>query len=100
MLRRGFRNHTSCALKAFPCIGMKFDLFCNACRFSHMSLNPAFDQFPKEAALIGRMVTSFGELELTFSMLAGTALKDQSLALRAVYRGRSTGGRIDLVDVI
>jgi hypothetical protein len=65
-----------------------------------MSLNPAFDQYEKEAALIGRMVTSFGELELTFSMLAGTALRDQALALRAIYRGRSTGGRIDLVDVI
>src|ERR1700722_15105076 len=65
-----------------------------------MSLNPAFDVYPDEAALIGRMVTSFGELELTFSMLAGTALKDQSLALRAIYRGRSTGGRLDLVDVI
>lgn len=64
-----------------------------------MSLNPAFDDRPAEAALIGRMVTSFGELELTFSMLAGTALRDQSLALRAIYRGRSTGGRIDLTDV-
>jgi hypothetical protein len=46
------------------------------------------------------MVTSFGELELTFSMIAGTALKDQALALRAIYRGRSTGGRIDLADVL
>jgi hypothetical protein len=65
-----------------------------------MSLNPAFDEYPVEAGLIGRMVTSFGELELTFSMIAGTALRDQGLALRAIYRGRSTGGRIDLVDVI
>jgi hypothetical protein len=65
-----------------------------------MSLNPAFDQYEKEAALIGRMVTSFGELELTYSMLAGTAIKDQALGLRAIYRGRSTGGRIDLGDVL
>jgi hypothetical protein len=65
-----------------------------------MSLNPAFDVYPVEAGLIGRMVTSFGELELTFSMLAGTALKDQALGLRAIYRGRSTGGRIDLADVL
>jgi hypothetical protein len=65
-----------------------------------MSLNPAFDQYPAEAALIGRMVTSFGELELTYSMIAGTAIKNQNLALRAIYRGRSTGGRIDLADVL
>jgi hypothetical protein len=65
-----------------------------------MSLNPTFDQFPTEAALIGRMVTSFGELELTFGMIAGTAIRDQALALRAIYRGRSTGGRIDLADVL
>jgi hypothetical protein len=65
-----------------------------------MSLNPAFDQHPKEAALIGRMVTSFSELELTFGLIAGNALNDQALALRAIYRGRSTGGRIDLADVL
>ena len=64
-----------------------------------MSLNPAFDAFPAEASLIGRMVTSFGELELTFSMLAETAIKNQTLTLRAIYRSRSTGGRIDLADV-
>jgi hypothetical protein len=56
-----------------------------------MSLNPVFDDHPVEAALIGRMVTSFGELELTYSLIAGAAIKDQSLALRAIYRGRSTG---------
>jgi len=65
-----------------------------------MSLNPAFDDHPVEAGLIGRMVTSFGELELTYSMLAGTAIGNQGLALRATYRGRSTGGRIDLADVL
>jgi hypothetical protein len=65
-----------------------------------MSLNPAFDTYPVEASLIGRMVTSFGELELTYSMIAGTALGDQALALRAIYRGRSSGGRIDLADVL
>lgn len=64
-----------------------------------MSLNPAFDQYPNEAALIGRMVTSFSELELTFGMIAGTALGIQSLALRSLYRGRSTSGRIELSDV-
>jgi hypothetical protein len=65
-----------------------------------MSLNPAFDNYPIEAALIGRMVTSFSELELTFSLIACTAIKDQSLGLRAIYRGRSTSGRIELADVL
>src|SRR5712664_573824 len=65
-----------------------------------MSLNPVFDDYLVEASLIGRIVTSFGELELTYGLIAGTAIKDQSLALRAIYRGRSTGGRIDLADVL
>jgi hypothetical protein len=30
-----------------------------------MSLNPAFDEFSAEAALIGRMVISFGEIVQT-----------------------------------
>jgi hypothetical protein len=64
-----------------------------------MSLNPAFDAFPAEAALVGRMVTSFSELELTFGMIAGTAIGVQSLVLRSLYRGRSTSGRIELADV-
>jgi len=27
MLRRGFRDHTSGAFKALPCVGMKLDFF-------------------------------------------------------------------------
>jgi hypothetical protein len=65
-----------------------------------MSLNPAFDELSAEAALIGRMVISFGEIELLFSLLAASALRDQDMGLRAIYRGRSTGGRIDLADVL
>jgi hypothetical protein len=99
MLRGSFCNYAGGALKARPCVGMEFDVF-QLIGFTTMSLNPAFDAFKDEAALIGRMVTSFGELELTYSMIAGTALQNQTLALRAIYRGRSTGGRIDLADVL
>jgi hypothetical protein len=65
-----------------------------------MPINPSFDGFPKEAFAIGKMVTSFGEIELLFGLVASSALGNQNLALRAMYRGRSTGGRIDLADVL
>jgi hypothetical protein len=65
-----------------------------------MPINPSFDAFPTEALAIGKMVASFGEIELLFGLVASTALGNQNLALRAIYRGRSTGGRIDLADVL
>src|SRR5437879_2536793 len=65
-----------------------------------MPINPSFDHFPTEALAIGKMVASFGEIELLFGLVASTALGNQNLALRAMYRGRSTGGRIDLADVL
>jgi hypothetical protein len=65
-----------------------------------MPINPAFDAFPVEGAIVGKLVASFGELELICGLLAGSALKNQNMALRAIYRGRSTRGRIDLADVL
>jgi hypothetical protein len=38
-----------------------------------MAINPALDQFPTEALAIGKMVASFGEIELLFGLLAGSA---------------------------
>jgi hypothetical protein len=40
---------------------------------SFMAINPALDQFPTEALAIGKMVASFGEIELLFGLLAGSA---------------------------
>ena len=65
-----------------------------------MPINPAFDTFPVEGAIVGKLVVSFGELELLCGLLAGSALANQNMALRAIYRGRSTRGRIDLADVL
>jgi hypothetical protein len=65
-----------------------------------MPINPTFDQHPAEALIIGKIVASFGEIELLFGLVAATALGEHHLALRAMYRGRSTGGRIDLADVL
>jgi len=68
--------------------------------FLLMPINPAFDVFPVEGAIVGKLVVSFGELELLCGLLAGSALENQNMALRAIYRGRSTRGRIDLADVL
>jgi hypothetical protein len=65
-----------------------------------MSINPVFDQRPKEGAAIGIMVVSFGELELMCGLCAGLALDGDDKALRAIYRSRSTRGRIDIADAL
>ena len=65
-----------------------------------MPINPAFDDFPDEGFIVGKLVVSFGELELFCGLLAGDAIKNQDMALRAMYRSRSTSARIDLADVL
>lgn len=65
-----------------------------------MSINPVFVQRPKEGALIGLMVVSFGELELMCGLCAGLALSGSEIALRAIYRSRSTRGRVDIADAL
>ncbi|WP_140977808.1 hypothetical protein [Bradyrhizobium guangdongense] len=65
-----------------------------------MSINPSFDAHPIEGAIVGKLVVSFGEIELLFGLVAAAALGNQNMALRAMYRSRSTGGRIDLADVL
>jgi hypothetical protein len=63
-------------------------------------INPAFDRRPETGALIGKLVVSFGELELMFCNIAAMFSADSSNILRAIYRGRSTAGRIELADAL
>jgi hypothetical protein len=58
-------------------------------------INPAFDRFPAEAAIIGRILASFGEIELSICRNAGDALNLQGLVLKALYRLRATSQHID-----
>ncbi len=61
-------------------------------------INPAFDRFPVEAKLVGLILSSFGELELTICQCAGDAIKMQNAVLKTLYLLRATSSRIDTAD--
>jgi hypothetical protein len=44
--------------------------------FAMSYINPAFDNFPHEEAIIGRMILAFGELEYLMVTIAGTVNGD------------------------
>jgi hypothetical protein len=58
-------------------------------------INPAFYRHPEEAAIIGRLVVAFGELEFTICQLAADAFGMLMPILRTLYRSRMTSSRLD-----
>jgi len=62
-------------------------------------INPAFERFPEEGNLVGFILSSFGELELTVCECARAALRlgDYSI-LKVLYQLRATSSRIDTAD--
>jgi hypothetical protein len=63
-------------------------------------INPALHRFPEEAAIIGRIVVAFGELEYMAAVCAGKALNNLDLILKTLYRLKSTSARIDAADTL
>jgi hypothetical protein len=62
-------------------------------------INPAFRRFPKEAALIGHLLASFGEIELTVCKTAAQARNELfNLIMKTLYGIRVTSTRIDTAD--
>ena len=80
------------------------------------ALVPAFDRFPKEAAIIGRLLAGYAELEFTFGLCAERAVRkvqhpgypnavehkadNRHVALKALYRLRSESGRLQVADAL
>lgn len=63
-------------------------------------LMPSFHRHPNEAAIIGRIIVGFGELEF---MLAGCMVRATSMhkqGMPAVFQLGSTSARIDLAEVL
>lgn len=63
---------------------------------------PIFDQQPKEAALIGRMLAGYGELELEL-MRCVSIIRDEAdfdIVLKSMFRARGETQRIDIADAI
>lgn len=61
-------------------------------------INPAFDRFPAEASIIGRILASFGEIELSICRNAGNSINLQGVMMKALYRLRATSQQIDVAD--
>lgn len=66
-----------------------------------MPINPAFHRFPAEAAIIGRLLTAFGELEISvcYNASKATEILSESVLI-ALYRLRNTASRIEVADAL
>lgn len=62
---------------------------------SNYRVNPAFDRYPAEAALVGFLLAAFGEIEYAICRAAGLAIGPFEPTLRALYRLRMTSSRLD-----
>lgn len=69
-------------------------------QFGPYRINPAFDRFPAEARLIGKLLAGFGEVELSVCRNAGHAVHLLEDVLKALYRLRTTSSRIDAADAL
>jgi hypothetical protein len=63
-------------------------------------INSAFQRHPIEAAIIGRLLAAFGELEVTVCRNAGEAMNALHPILKALYRLRATSGRFQAADAL
>ncbi len=63
-------------------------------------INPALHRRSEEAAIIGRIVVAFGELEYLTVSCAVRAINNGNRVLKALYSLRSTSGRIDAADAL
>ncbi len=61
-------------------------------------INPAMHRHPQEAAIVGRILVAFGELEYMTVDGAGIVLGRREPVQRALYRLRNTSSRIDAAD--
>jgi hypothetical protein len=67
-------------------------------QFGSYRINPAFDRHPEEAAIIGRILAGFGEIEFLVVRCAGHAVAMEDQMWRAFYRLRMTSARLELAD--
>lgn len=65
-----------------------------------MPLLTAFIAFPQEAQLIGRLVAGYTEIELDLMHCVRAVRDDLDTVLKALYRSRGEGPRIDVADAL
>jgi hypothetical protein len=65
-----------------------------------MGISLAFEKYPKEGAIVGRLLTGYGEIEFDLMMCLSEFLGDINIAIRVIYRVRSESSRIDVADAM
>ncbi len=55
---------------------------------------PFFNDFPEEAAVVGRLLTGYGELELELAQCVGAATGDIDAAITTLFKKRGADTRI------
>lgn len=66
-----------------------------------MTIMPGFDRHPEEGTIIGRILVSFGEIEVTLAVVVGNVgLLNLEKGLRAIYKVRGTSSRLELADAL
>ena len=65
-----------------------------------MAILRAFQDFPAEAALVGRMLAGYADLEIDLMNCAKAVRVDLDLALKTMFRSRGNAQRIDIADAL
>lgn len=65
-----------------------------------MTILRAFQDFPNEAALVGRMLAGYADLEIDLMHCAKAVRVDLDLALKIMFRSRGNAQRIDIADAL
>ena len=65
-----------------------------------MSIMPAFDKFPAEAAIIGRLLAGYGLLEHDLMNCVAIVRKDLDATLKTMFRARGETQRLDIADAL
>ena len=60
---------------------------------------PAYDNCPKELAIIGKMLAAYGDMEFDL-MNCVSAVHSTDMAVKALYRPRGESARVDIADAM
>jgi hypothetical protein len=63
-----------------------------------MLIFPAFHEWPDEAAIVGRLLVDYGELEFELALSMGYAISDKRKGLRDFFSTRTAKARIELAE--
>lgn len=59
---------------------------------------PAFHEWPDEAAIVGRLLVDYGELEIELALSMGYAISDKNRGMRDFFKKRGAEARIELAE--